>query len=329
MSSPPLSFSSPLAEGIVCFVTHHRALGRRYDSEVWSLRLLDRFIAARGVASIDDITPTDIDAFMASRPRSCARSFNVLLGIVRHLFDWLVSRGWITESPVATRRRRIGNTRLPFLFSREDARRLLEAAQHIQDYRHTRLSGATYRMVFALLYGLGLRVGEVRRLQVRDVDRRRELLVIRQTKFAKSRLVPHGPAMARELYDYLGQRARFGGDAPEAPVFSVQRNARDRPLGRGAIGQVFRRLLPLLDLEPGPGTDQPRVHDLRHSFAVGTLLDWYRQGLDPAARLLHLSTFMGHVQPQSTAVYLTITEELLAAANDRFERFCRPEGGES
>jgi integrase len=66
------------------------------------------------------------------------------------------------------------------------------------------------------------------------------------------------------------------------------------------------------------------VHDLRHSFAVGTLLRWYRTGVDPAQRLIHLSTFLGHVNPESTAVYLTITTDLLQEANQRFERFTGP-----
>lgn len=329
MSSPSLTFLSPLAEGMTHFVQHHRALGRRYESEVWSLRLLDRFLVEQNVASIAEITPAVIDAFLASRPRGRPRSFNALLGIVRHLFAWLVSRDMLDTSPVIARKRRINHRRLPFLFNLEQASALVRAAGAIPDYRHTRLVGPTYRMVFALLYGLGLRVGEVRRLQIRDVDRQHGLLVIRETKFAKSRLVPYGPTIARELDDYLDRRARLGGAPDNAPVFSVQRNRRDRPLGKGAIGRTFRRLLPALDLKQGPGEARPRVHDLRHSFAVGTLLRWYREGRDPADRLLHLSTFMGHVQPQSTAVYLTITDELLSAANERFERFCLPSGGAS
>ena len=317
--SPPLIFESPLGEGIELFVRHHRALGRRYESEVWTLRLLDRFVVRSGVESVEQVTPAVIDAFLASRPRTTARSFNELLGIIRHLFEWLVSRGVVEQSPVVPRKRRRGDSRVPFLFDLEQARNLVRAAGRMQDYRSTRLLGPTYRMVFALLYGLGLRVGEVRRLQIRDVDREHELLVIRETKFAKNRLVPHGPVLSRELYAYLDERARYGGAAADAPAFSVQRHRRDRPLGKGSIGTTFRRLLPGLDLRIGPGEARPRVHDLRHSFAVGTLLRWYREGLDPADRLLHLSTFMGHVQPQSTAVYLTITEELLHAANERYE----------
>ena len=77
--------------------------------------------------------------------------------------------------------------------------------------------------------------------------------------------------------------------------------------------------LPLPD-----GVSPPTLHGLRHSFAVGCLLRWYREGLDPGERLLQLSTFMGHVDPASTAVYLTITPELLAEANQRFEAFAAP-----
>lgn len=323
----PLTFDSPLANGIEQFIRHHRTLGRRYESEVWTLRLLDRFLVQSGVDSVEEVSAEVIDAFLASRPRRTVRSFNVLLGIVRHLFEWLVSRDMIEQSPVVAKKRRTGDGRRPYLFDLEQARGLVQAAGRMKDYRSTRLLGPTYHMVFTLLYGLGLRVGEARRLQVRDVDRERELLVIRETKFAKSRLVPHGPVLARALYAYLDERSLHGGAEADAPVFSVQRHRRDRFLARGSIGRTFRSLLPSLGLPIGPGAARPRVHDLRHSFAVGTLLRWYREGHDPADRLLHLATFMGHAHPQSTAVYLTITEELLRAGNERFERFCDLKGG--
>jgi integrase len=88
-----------------------------------------------------------------------------------------------------------------------------------------------------------------------------------------------------------------------------------------ALGRTLHQLCAELELRLAPGVSRPRVHDLRHSFAVGTLLRWYREGLDPASRLLHFSTFLGHADPASTAVYLTITPELLAQASRRFERF--------
>jgi len=200
--------------------------------------------------------------------------------------------------------------------------RLIDVAAALADNNKARQRGPTYAMIFALLYGLGLRVGEVARLTRADVDLGRRLLVIRQTKFAKSRLVPFGPRMAARLAGYLELRERrLGALSTEAPVFSFTTG---RAIHPGTISQTFHALVPRLALVLPAGVAPPRVHDLRHSFAVGTLLRWYRDGIDPAARLLHLSTFLGHVDPASTAVYLTITADLLQAAGERFGRFVAP-----
>jgi len=180
----------------------------------------------------------------------------------------------------------------------------------------------TYRAIFALLYGLGLRVGEVSRLVCGDVDLERDLLVIRATKFAKSRLVPFGPRIGAVLRDSLqARRQQVRSLTADTPAFSFIRN---RAIHPNTISQTFHALVPQLSLRIPPGTSPPRLHDLRHSFAVGTLLRWYRAGIDPQTKLLQLSTFLGHVGPETTAVYLTITDELLREANRRFEQFVRP-----
>jgi integrase len=92
----------------------------------------------------------------------------------------------------------------------------------------------------------------------------------------------------------------------------------------GTASQTFHALVRSLGLTIPDGVSSPRLHDLRHSFAVGCLLRWYRDGLDPASQLQQLSTFMGHVDPTSTAVYLGITPGLLNQANRRFEAFAEP-----
>jgi integrase len=184
--------------------------------------------------------------------------------------------------------------------------------------------GATYRMIFALLYGLGLRVGEVCHLRLGDLDARCSLLVIRESKFRKTRLVPFGPRIARVLADYVQQQVdRYGTIAPEQPLFSFSRPTA-RPICPNTISWTFHQLLRALSLTVPAGVAPPHLHCLRHSFAVGTLLRWYREGVDPAARLIHLSTFLGHVGPSATAVYLTVTGPLLQEANARFERFAAP-----
>jgi integrase len=183
--------------------------------------------------------------------------------------------------------------------------------------------GAAYATIFAILAGLGLRVGEVSRLQCGDIDLQREVLLVRNSKFGKSRLVPFGPRLAARLRAYAALREqRLGVAIPDTPFFTW--NGRT-PIVTNSIRNAFRdHLVPRLRLKAPAGTRHPCVHGLRHSFAVRTLLRWYREGLDPNARLNHLSTFLGHVGLHSTSVYLTITGEILQSANQRFEAFARP-----
>lgn len=320
--SGKLEFRSPLAEAIQRFITCKRALNRRFDTEERALHLLDRHLVEQGVVDLSCVTPDLLDAFLAGRPRPRSRSYNHLLGVLRRLFDWMVEQGLLKVSPVRTRPRRETACRIPYIFDLPQARRLVEVAAGLPDNTRAPLRGPTYATIFALLYGLGLRVGEVARLTRADVDLDKHLLVIRQTKFAKTRLVPFGPRMAARLDAFIERREQSVGLLPpDRAVFSFSAG---RPIHPGTISQTFHALVPRLHLDVLPGVAPPRVHDLRHSFAVGTLLRWYRSGTDPQARLIHLSTFLGHVNPASTAVYLTVTAELLEVAGYRFERFAAP-----
>jgi site-specific recombinase XerD len=322
MSPPRIELASPFAEPIRQFLAAKRALNRRFDTEERTLRLLDRHLAERGIVQLVDVTSAVIEAFLTSRPRRHPRSYNHLLGVLRRLFDWMIDQGLLDASPIRLRPRRVTARRIPYLFDLPQACRLIEVASALPDNNRAIDRGVTYATIFALLYGLGLRVGEVARLTIADIDLVRNLLVIRGTKFGKSRFVPFGPQMAARLTTYFDLRRRqLGTLPPEAPAFSFTSG---RSIHPGTISQTFHALVPRLGLTLSAGVAPPRVHDLRHSFAVGTLLRWYRQGSDPAARLLHLSTFLGHVDPASTAVYLTITVELLEAAGDRFGRYAAP-----
>ena len=319
MTPPGLDPKGQVRTEMTRYIEAKRAAGCRFENEQRTLKLLDRFLAQRNIRVLSQVTADLVDAFLASRPRA-NRSHNHLLGVVRRLFEWLVVHGVVKGSPVRAQPRPETQRRLPFLFSPAQARLLLVEAGRLPARSRGPRRGPTYRVVFALLYGLGLRVGEVSRLRYGDVQLDRDLLLIRDSKFGKSRLVPFGPRLGALLRDYL--RERGGVLPPDAPLFTFDGS---RPIHTNSIRNAFRdHLLPRLGFVPPPGTSRPRVHDLRHSFAVGALLRWYRQGLDPAARLQHLSTFLGHVNPNSTAVYLTITAELLDEANKRFEAFAAP-----
>ncbi|MGH3370133.1 MAG: tyrosine-type recombinase/integrase [Nocardioidaceae bacterium] len=315
-----------VASVIEAFLVHRRALGRKYHSEEAELALLRRFANERGADRLDQLTSVLLEEFLASRPRTCPRSFNHLLGVVAGLLDWAVAHELLGASPLRTHRRRTTSERPPFLFDAAQARRLLEAAAALPDNPRAAQRGPTYRAIFALCYGLGLRAGEACRLHLGDVDVERNLLIVVGGKFGKSRLVPHGPRIATLVGEQAGRRRAEGALGVDAPLFSFDGHHSVHP---GTASQVFHQLVAGLDLAVPDGVSPPRLHGLRHSFAVGCLLRWYRQGLDPSARLHQLSTFMGHVDPASTAVYLTVTPSLLEEANRRFEAFAMPAGAEA
>ena len=303
------------------FLKHKRAHGRKYVSEEAELRLLVWFCAERPVRRLCELSPVLLDEFFASRPRSRPRSFNHLLGVVRCLLDWAVSQQLLQVSPLRARRRRVTSSTIPFIFDQLQARRLLDGAGALPDNSRAKERGSTYRTIFALCYGLGLRAGEACGLRLGDVDSGRSLLVVRGGKFGKSRLVPHGPRIAALVNEQVGRRTARGALDQRAPLFTFDGHRSIHPC---TATQTFHRLVAALDLEVPDGVSPPVLHSLRHSFAVGCLLRWYRQGFDPSTRLHQLSTFMGHVDPASTAGYLTIIPALLEEANRRFEAFALP-----
>jgi len=306
-----------LATAAADFLAHKRALGRKYLTEEATLRLLVAYAGLHGVPDLHQLTPSVVDEFIASRPRARARSFNHLVGILGCFFDWAVVQQRLEASPLRRTHRRETDQRLPFLFDVEQARRLLDDAAALPDNARAAGRGPTYHAIFALCYGLGLRAGEACGLRLGDVDVERQLLVVRGGKFGKSRLVPHRPRIGELL---VRQVERRGGSSDD-PLFSFDGRRSVHP---GSASQTFHRLVLEFAFPVPDGVCTPHLHSLRHSFAVGRLLRWYRDGVDPQARLYRLSTFMGHVDPASTAVYLTITPQLLAEANRRFEAFAEP-----
>jgi integrase len=179
----------------------------------------------------------------------------------------------------------------------------------------------------ALLYTCGLRRGELVRLVLSDYDPRERTLLVRASKFHKSRLVALSADACRELDQYLVARGELG-DAPDGPLL-VRSGHGIRARSGGGFGRSMRSLFRAAGVRTAAGA-LPRVHDLRHTHAVHALLRWYRAGADVNAKLPMLATSMGHASVVSTAYYLQLLDPVLQTANDRFAdhvaRFL-PKGG--
>lgn len=260
-------FSSILADGIQAYLEYKRAVKRKFHTEEMALRLLDRYLLEHRITALTAITPLVIEDFLASRPRKHPRSYNHLLGVTRRLFAWLVVQSRIECSAVRIRAKKSTAQLQPYLFSPDQAKQLLDLAASLPDRPKGPDRGETYSLIFALMYALGLRVSEVARLRRCDVDLKQQLLEIRQTKFSKDRLIAFGPNVGRCLAEYLDRRdTRFGGLLPEDPLFSFNAG---RAINPCTISQTFHHLV-TDRFEPPPGVAPPRLHCLRHSFAVGT-----------------------------------------------------------
>ncbi len=256
--------SENLETAVERFLEHKRALGRKYHSE--EHELLVRFAGEHRVSQLGQLTPALLEDFLASRPRSRPRSFNHLLGVVAALLDWAVIHELLEVSPLQVRRRRVTSTRVPFLFDASQARRLLEAAAALPDNSRARQRGPTYRAIFALCYGLGLRAGEACGLRLGDINTGRHLLIVRGGKFGKSRLVPHGPRIAGLVEEQAGRRRASGLTGPDAPLFTFDGHSCVHP---GTASATFHHLVATLGLAVPDGVSPPTLHHLRHSFAVG------------------------------------------------------------
>ena len=201
---------------------------------------------------------------------------------------------------------------IPYLYEPEEIIALMRAAGELEPA----LLAANYQTLIGLLAVTGMRLGEVIRLDRDDVDVRHGLLRIVDSKFGKSReVVLHDSTMdALSKYARLRDR-RFPQPRCEAFLVSL----RGTRLRKNCIHHMFARLVRAAGLKPRSAKCRPRPHDLRHAFAVRTLLEWYRDGVDVQARLPLLSTYMGHVNPASTFWYLTAAPELLELVAQRLD----------
>jgi integrase len=201
----------------------------------------------------------------------------------------------------------------PYLYSPEEIAALMNAAGDLAPP----IRAATWRTLIGLLAVTGMRQGEACRLERDDVDLEAGTLVIRDSKFGKSRQVFLHLTAVAALRAYERARGRtFPG--PAAGTFLV--NSRGRPLDGPNLPKTFATLVTAAGIQAPPGQRAPRLHDLRHTFTVATMLDWYRDGGNVQARLPLLSTWLGHVDPKSTYWYLQAIPGLLALAAGRLEQ---------
>ena len=240
-------------------------------------------------------------------------------------FRWCVARGFLRDMPQLPDLPQNLHPRRPHIYSNDEIRRLL-SANHKCLHPKSTVQVECIHMIVLLTYTLGLRISETLSLTMGDIDTSSNVAKIRETKFYKTRVVPYNSYVANKLDGYMRWRAKNG--MPVSPESHLFMNRADAPLGYDVVKETFYRLCDAAGIEKLDGGKRyPRIHDLRHTFAVQRLLAWYRKGRDVQALLPKLSVYMGHSSIVGTTVYLSMTPDLLRESCRRFELYA--EGGSS
>ncbi|HTW65228.1 MAG TPA: tyrosine-type recombinase/integrase [Bryobacteraceae bacterium] len=310
---PPPRYGSHLGKIMREHVNRMRIRGLRYRHENRFLQF-DRFLQQRPGADQEPLT-TLIREYAACVSSAAGKVQRIQLG--RVIAKELNRSGLAVAAPKRDRllvQEMLRGRRQPHVYTVEEVRRLLEVARRDPAPRAPLRSHTLY-MMLVLAYCAGLRLGEIVDLKLGDLDLNTDCIEVRDTKFFKSRRLPLSATAMTALRDYL--KARVKADAPtesDAPLFWHAKGG----YGYVAAGAHLRRLIRAAGLRKTTGRTGPRVHDLRHAFVVHRMTMWYEQGINPQTRLPYLAAYLGHRNIHSTLVYLTITQELLQHANERF-----------
>lgn len=302
-----VGLSSVLSTQIAEFLAEKRSTGCRYRRETLALRAFDRYLC--GIRHPTPSLPKDVvEGWLLGRPHQCPKTQQYYIGLIRQLAMFLVRMGFAAHVPDRSGTPVVQRSLAARVFTRDEVKKLLAAVDLIAPDGRGPMAGTRRHLAFPVLfrvfYGCGLRCGEALRLVAEDVDLDAGVLLVREGKFRQDRLVPVSASLLKRLRAYstaLGPRpsdATFF-PAPDGGIYSL-----------GTVYHFFRRALQIAGIPHHGRRHGPRVHDLRHAFAVHRLEAWHREGADLGVKLPVLATYMGHQNLAGTQRYLRLTASL-------------------
>ena len=306
-SSSKVTFKSSLGPLMEQFVREKRAIGYRYEGGVLVLRRFDRFLAQHAMGG-SGLSRSVVLEWLAKRPDESPHTQQHRFAVVRHFAEFMCRLGQPAYVPDRSMSAKGHSTFAPRIFTHAEVRRLLQEVDRLAPTAVSPVRHLVMPEIFRLLCGCGFRVGEVVKLRNDDVDLNRGVLTVREGKFGKDRLVPPALPLVERLRSYdAAVSAVIGARRDDAFFFP---SLRGDPYRIGAIYAAFRQLLFRCGIPHAGRGKGPRLHDLRHTFAVHAMLRWYRQGADLDAKLPVLATYLGHQSLLGTERYLHLTAEL-------------------
>ena len=311
-------FVSPIGPVITRYLGIKRALGCRADTTQHILTQLDRFIASIGAT---DLTSETFAAWACSIEHLAQSTRHQRMRTVYRLCLFRRRDEPTCFLPDPSQFPPLRPRPRPHIFSEDEIIRVLLASNALESNAPSPLHRQVARVAVVLLYTAGLRRRELVRLTLGDYDPHTKVLLIRQTKFYKSRLIPLSADAVAELDRYLHDRLQPCFPCHDGSPLLLHRHGALTGYSGMGLGSLLRKLFRKAGIRTCAGRS-PRVHDLRFTFAVHALLRWYRAGVDVQARLPTLSAYMGHASIQSTQYYLTFLDAVTQTAGKRFDEYC-------
>lgn len=328
-----IAFSSSLALLLRRYITLKQTLGREYVKETGVLLSLDQFL-------VDPKNP-DHNLNFETFHRWCQKKERLRPGtrrtqmrIVRNFCLYRRRSEPQCFVPEIALFPRPHQPLKPYIFSPTEVQELLAQCSRLRPIPHSPVRPQVYRLVVVLLFTTGMRLGELLRLTVADYDSRQGTLLIRASKFHKSRLLPLPDDVRREIEVYLDDRRRRSLPMTPDTPFVWNSSHGGRAYAESSLWCGLQLLFKGAKIQTAQGR-HPRIHDFRHSFAVNALVRWYQQGADVQSKLPFLAAYLGHASPLSTYYYLHFVEPLRALASQRFAEhygrlvspYLHPKGG--
>ncbi|MGD2154904.1 MAG: tyrosine-type recombinase/integrase [Gemmatimonadales bacterium] len=306
---------STLRSALEDYLAMRRSMGFKLDR---AGRLLAQFVTHCETAGSETVT-TQLALSWATLPAAGSQAWHAgRLSVVRGFARYLALLDERTEVPPPDLLNNRSHRACPYLYSTDEVVALMDAAGGLP----SPLRRATFSTLIGLLYVTGMRIGETLRLDRDDLDLVQQVIVVRGSKFGKAREVPIHESTTRALGVYARQRKELC-PRPSSPAFFI--SLAGTRLRYDNFHLCFQALVREARLTPHSPMCRPRPHDLRHTFAVSTLIDWYRHGFEVEPRMPRLSTYLGHVHPANTYWYLEAAPELLALAAARLEANAEPD----
>lgn len=299
------------------YITYRKSLGEKFKTNETNLKNFCRYVGPG--TSIGSVTEDIINDFLYGDSETITSGWFVMHTSLLGFFRYAINRNYIITIPLPSDLPKRPEPFTPYIYSKEELKTIFDLALTYQTNKSF-VEPYMIRSILILTYALGLRIHETLSIKLEDIDLDNRVIIIKKSKFYKARLVPVSMQLAQIVSEYLCWRKSKNYLQYETSYCFIGKN--NNPFNIGTMRGIFQRLRAKANIKrTDNSTFQPRIHDLRHTFAVHRLTTWYKENKDVQQLLPILSTYLGHTNLAHTSVYLSMTNALLNEANIKFEKY--------